>query len=71
MLCALKAFILEDLDVNIELSTWEDAGTFKTKYAVNAENFICNIQSGPLINLILMGWRTILKERGFEQCTAT
>jgi len=61
-----------DLDVIIELSTWEDAGTFKAKYALNAENFKCNILSIILIiNLILMGCRTILTERTFEQCLAT
>ena len=29
------------------------------------------VLSVPLMNLILMGWRTILKERAFEQCIAT
>ena len=43
----------QDLDVNIELST------FKSKYAISDEN---------LMNFILMGWLTILKKRAFEQC---
>jgi len=55
-----------DLDVNIELSNWEDSGTFKNKYGVNAENCQCNILSVPLMIFILMGWRTILKERALN-----
>jgi len=38
----------QDLDVNIELSTWDDAGTFKAKYTDDAKNFKCNILSFPL-----------------------
>ena len=72
VLCALKHFCLAkyepDLVVNIELSTWKHAGTFQAKYVINPENWICNLLSVPLINLIFMGWRTILYNRGFKQC---
>ena len=38
VLCALKVFSLvkyaQDLDVHIELSTWEDAGTFKAECVI-------------------------------------
>ena len=54
MLCELcLAKYAQDLDVDIEVSTWED---------VNVHNML----SAPLMNLILMGWLTILKERAFE-----
>ena len=46
------------LDVNIEPSAWENAGTFKAKYAVN---FKCTTLSVPFKDLILLGWQTILK----------
>ena len=38
---ALKVFCLAKYaqDGNIELSTWEDSGTFKAKFAVNTETF--------------------------------
>ena len=56
VLHALKVFCLakyvQDLDANIETSTWEDAITFNDKYAVNAENLKCKILSVPLFNLI-------------------
>ena len=45
--CALcfESFCLakceQKLDGIIELSIWEDAGTFKAKYAVNPENLNC------------------------------
>jgi len=47
VLCALKVLCLakyaQDLDVNIELSSLENASTYKSKYVVNAENFKFNI----------------------------
>ena len=58
-------------DVNIELSTWEKLSTFKGKCAVNAVNLKCNLLTGPLANFFVKGWRTILKERALQQCTAT
>ena len=47
VLCGLKVVCLAKYtqDVNIELSTWEDEGTFKAKCAVNAKTFKCNLKS--------------------------
>ena len=53
----------------IELSTWENAGTFKAKYAVNAENFQCNIMSVVLCNEF--DFNGLVNERAFKQCIAT
>ena len=38
---------------------------------VNAVNFKCNLLTGPLINMIFKGQRTICTERVFQQCTVT
>ena len=75
------------LDTNIEFSQFSQfssvqvqilnlggCGHFHSqigRYAINAEIFKCNILSVPLVNLILIGWRTILNERAFKQCIAT
>jgi len=46
--CVLSAFkdfclanYVQDLVVNIELSTWEDASTFKAKKVIKTENLKC------------------------------
>ena len=57
----LKDILFKIFVGNIELSTWEDACTLKTKCALNAEPFKCNVLSFPLMNLIFKGWRTIPK----------
>jgi len=54
-----------------ELDTLKESSTFKGKCAVNAENFICGLLTGPLINMICKGQQAILKERAFQQSTAT
>ena len=54
-----------------KLNTLKESCTFKGKCAVNAENFICDLQTGPLKKIIFEGRRTILKERAFQQCIAT
>ena len=51
--------------------TLKEPCTFKEKCAVNAENFMCDLLSGPLRNIIFKEQRTIFKERAFEQCIAT
>ena len=57
--------------LQVELNTLKEPCTFKDKCAVNAEIFICNFFTGPLINQIFKGRRTILKERTFQQCKET
>ena len=54
-----------------KLNTLEKSSTFKDKCVVNALNFNCNLLTGLLVNMIFKGQQTILKERTFQQCTAT
>ena len=49
-------------------STWEKLSTFKGRCEVNAELFICNLQTVHLMNL--KGRRTLLKERPIKWCIA-
>ena len=60
------------IDENIQLSKCGAGQTLnlggcqhlkKGQRAVNAENFNFNLMTVPLINLILMDWRTILQEK--------
>ena len=53
------------------IGTLKKSSTFKGNCVVNAENLICDFQTGPLINMIFKGQQTILKERTFQQFTAT
>ena len=53
------------------LDTLEKASTFKGKCVVNAENFKCNLQTGPLTNMLFEGRQTMLKARAFQHCIAT
>ena len=47
-----------------ELNSLKEPCTFKCKCAINAEKFICNLLTGPLIKMIFEGWRTVLKVTG-------
>jgi len=57
--------------LHAKLNTLKEPCTFNEKCAVNAEIFIGNFLTGPLIKIIFIGQRTILKERAFQQCIAT
>ena len=57
--------------VRCKLNSCKESSTFKCKCVVNPENFICDLQTGPLINMIFKGQWTILKERALQKCTAT
>ena len=71
MLGPLQKMQYFERTLQAELNTLKEPCTLKGKCAVNAEIFICNFLTDPLINLIFKGQRTILKERAFQQCKAT
>ena len=49
-LCAKMQYFQRTLQA--KLNTLKESYTFKGKCAVNAENFICDLQTGPLIKII-------------------
>jgi len=51
------------------MCTWEKSSIFKGKCLVKAVNFICYFYNSSLMNLILNGRRTILKERHIKWWT--
>ena len=67
IICKMQYF---QSTLHAKLNILKKSSTFKGKCAVNAEIFLCNLLTGPL-NMIFKGQWTILKERAFQQCTAT
>ena len=63
-----KNAILSKDAAGVEPNTLIESCTFKGKCVVNAEIFICNFLTGPLIKTIFEGRHTILEERAFQQC---
>jgi len=57
--------------LHVKLNTLKEPCTFKGKCGVKAEIFIFNFFTGPLIQIIVEGRWTILKDRAFQQCIAT
>ena len=57
--------------LHAKIYTLEKSITFKGKCAVNAENFKCNLQTGPLTKMIFEGRQTMLNARAFQQCIAS
>ena len=62
-LCAKIQYF--QMTMQATLNTLKEPCSFKGKCSVNADIFICNFITGPLIKTIIEGHQAILKERAF------